>query len=117
MIIIYDRASAALALARDLGPHMRDELNAELTLLTSGEHDLTACTTVLLVEAGDTEADVAREAGMPDRLDGWDLLTLREDFFRMVITYGAEAATIILTPDTDGIDPALLDLCRRGLNV
>lgn len=113
MIIVHDRASAALVLARPLDTPVRAALEAELALLTSGEHDLTDHTAVLVVEPGDTEAGVAREAGLPMPLDGWDLLTLRGGVFRLLVTYGSTFATIILVPDRGGIDPALLDLCRR----
>ena len=54
MIVIYDRATAAIALARDLDPPTRAALEAELALLTSGEHDLTEWTDIVVVEPGDT---------------------------------------------------------------
>lgn len=116
MIIVQDRASAALALARPLEAPVRAALEAELALLTGGEHDLTDYTAVLVVEPGDGEPDVAREAGLPTPLDGWDLLTLRGGVFRLVVTYGSTFATIVLVPDDDGTDPALLDLCRTNLD-
>jgi hypothetical protein len=127
MILIHDRASAAAALARTLDPPMRVALEAELALLTAGEHNLTDWTDILLVQAGDTEADVGRGAGfsplvdpiLGDRFDqptfegGWDLVTLRGGVFRFVFTFGSTHATILLVPDADGILAELLTLCRH----
>ena len=126
MIVIYDRATAAIALARDLDPPTRAALEAELALLTSGEHDLTEWTDIVVVEPGDTEEAVAREAGfslladplsglrlgLPGAKPGWDHLSLRGGVFRFVFTFGSTHATVILVPDRPGVLPALLDLCR-----
>lgn len=106
MIIVHDPASAAEALARDLDPPIRSALERELALLTAGEHDLTDQTVVLVVEPHDTAADVAREAGLPLPLAGWDHLSERGGVRRMVVTYGATFATIVLIPAD--ADPALL---------
>lgn len=120
MILILDRASAAAALARDLDVPVRAALEAELALLTSGEHDLTDCTDILLVEPGDTEEAIAREAGFSPFLDplsgarfgeaafepGWDWLSRHDGYHRLVFTTGSTHATILLIPDN--ADPALL---------
>lgn len=124
MIVIYDRASAAAALARNLDAPARAALQAELALLTSGEHDLTDWTDILLVQPGDTEADIGREAGFSPFVDplsglrhdqpayqpGWDHLSARGGYHRLVFTFGSTHATILLVPDDGG---ALADLCRR----
>lgn len=115
MIIIYDHHTAARALALPLDAPPRAALMAEIALLTSGEHDLTNHTAVLVVQPGDTTADVAREAGLPLPLAGWDLLTLTGDVFRLVVTYGSTFATVVLIPDDERTDPRLLDLCRRNI--
>lgn len=111
MIIVHDSASAALALARDLKPPVRAALEAELALLTSGEHDLTDHTAILVVEPADTIADIASEAGLPLPLAGWDHLSERGGVWRMVVTYGSTFATIILIPGD--ADPELLKICRN----
>jgi hypothetical protein len=127
MITVHDRASAALALERNLDPPVKATLEAELALLTSGEHDLTDWTDILVVEPGDGEGEVAREAGFsplvdpitgvrsdhPDFMPGWDLLTLRGGCWRLVQTFGSTFATILLIPNDERTDPALLNLCRR----
>ena len=128
MILIHDRASAARALAADLDPPMRAALEAELVLLTAGEHDLTDWTDIILVEPSDKEEAVAREVGFSPLVDplsgfrhdqpgfepGWDHLSLGGGVFRMVATYGSTFATIFLIPDADG---PLADLCRRHVAV
>ncbi len=129
MLIIYDRGSATNVLAGSLDPPMRAVVEAELLLLTGGDHDLTGETDVLIVQRGDTEADIIREAGFSPLFDpitgirfdqpgfepSWDLLTLSGNVFRMVITYGSTFATILLVPDADGIEPAVLALCRSHI--
>lgn len=108
MIIIHDRATAVRALSEPLDPPIRSALEREIALLTSGEHDLTRDTAILVVQPGDTAANIARETGLPLPLDGWDLLTSRDGVHRMIVTYGSTFATILLIPDD--ADPALLAL-------
>jgi hypothetical protein len=120
MILIHDRASAARALALPLPPPMLAALVAEIALLTSGEHDLTDWTDILLVEPGDDEAAVAAAAGFspvvgplsglrhgqPGFEPGWDWLSRHDGYGRLVFTMGSTHATILLIPDD--ADPALL---------
>ena len=123
-ILIHDRASAARALAVDLDPPIRAALQKELALLTSGPFDLTDHTDILLVQPGDGEGDVAREAGFSPLVEpidgvrwdqpgfepGWDLLTLDGGVFRAVFTFGSTHATVLLVPDAPGV---LLACLRR----
>jgi hypothetical protein len=123
MILIHDRPSAARALASTLDPPMRAALEAELALLTSGEHDLTDWTDIIVVQPGDTEEEIVREAGFSPLVDplsdlrhdeggfepAWDHLALRSGVFRLVFTFGSTFATILLIPNDDS---ALADLCR-----
>jgi hypothetical protein len=127
MILIFDRASAAAVSASNLDPLMRAVLEAELALLTAGEHDLTDWTDIALIQPGNSEADIGREVGFSPLIDpilnvrfgepgfepGWDLLTLRGGVFRFVFTFGSTHATILLVPDANGILPELLNLCRH----
>lgn len=124
MIVIYHRASAAVALARDLDAPARAALEAELALLTRGEHDLADWTDILLIQPGDTEAYIGREAGFSPFVDplsglrhdqpgyqpGWDHLSARGGYHRLVFTFGSTHATVLLVPDDGG---TLADLCRR----
>lgn len=124
MYTIWNRASAAAALAGNLDAPARAALLAELALLTSGDHDLTDCTDILLIQPGDTEADIVREAGFspfedplsgfrhdhPGFEPGWAYLSTGGGYHRLVFTFGSTHATILLVPDDDG---ALADLCRR----
>lgn len=127
MILIHDRASAVAVSARTLDPPTRAALEAELALLTAGEHDLTDWTDIALVQPGDSESDIRREVGFSPLIDplsnvrfgqpglepGWDHLSLRGGVFRFVFTFGSTHATILLVPDADGILPDLLTLCRH----
>lgn len=127
MILIYDRASAAAVPARNLDPPIRAALEAELALLTAGEHDLTDWTDIALIQPGDSEADIVREVGFSPLIDpisnvrfgepgfepGWDHLSLGGGVFRSVWTMGSTYACILLVPDADGILPGLLILCRH----
>jgi hypothetical protein len=126
MIIIHDSASAIRVLAGNLDPPIRAAVEAEVLFLTASDHDLTDETDVLVVQQGDTEADIIRQAGFSPLVDpitgisfdqpgfgpAWDVLTLSGGVFRMVVTYGSTFGTILLVPDADGIEPTLLALCR-----
>lgn len=128
MIVIHDRTSAVAALARELPPDVRAALEAELALLTAGEHDLTDWTDILIVEPGDTEGVIARDAGFsplddpltglragdPGFKPGWDLLGAWGGVHRVVFTFGSTHATVLLVPDVPGVPPELLDTIRRN---
>ncbi|WBH15286.1 hypothetical protein [Sphingomonas radiodurans] len=124
MIPIYDRPSAERALACTLDPPIRAALEAELALLTSGEHDLTDWTDIIVVQLGDTEEEIVREAGFSpfkNPLSGlrfdepgfeppWNYLSLCGGVFRLVVTFGSTFATILLIPNDAG---PLARLCRK----
>jgi hypothetical protein len=124
MILIYDRASASAVSARNLDPPMRAALEAELALLTAGEHDLTDWTDIALIQPGDSEDDIGREVGFSPLIDpisnvrfgtpgfepGWDHLSLHGGVFRLVFTFGSTFATILLIPNDAS---PLATLCRR----
>jgi hypothetical protein len=124
MNIIVDCASAAHVLALDLTPAVRSALETELALTAA--NGLTACTDILIIEPGDTEYEIELEAGFSpfvDPLSGarsdqpgfapcWEILTLNDGVFRLVVTFGGGAAIILLIPDTTDLCPDLLDLCR-----
>ncbi|MBB4155439.1 hypothetical protein GGQ80_003362 [Sphingomonas jinjuensis] len=63
MITIYDRADMAYVLARDLDPRLIDLLRRRFAALVTPYGDLTDWTEFIVVEPGDTEADVERELG------------------------------------------------------
>jgi hypothetical protein len=125
MNIITDAASAAHVLSLDLAPAVRSALEAELALTAA--NGLTACTDILIVESGDTEFEIELEAGFSpfvDPLSGarsdqpgfapcWEILTLKDGVFRLVVNFGGGAAIILLIPDTNEICPDLLALCRQ----
>jgi hypothetical protein len=125
MNIIHDSASAAHVLALALTPAVRNALETELALTAA--NGLTACTDILIIEPGDTDFEIELEAGISpfvDPLSGarydqpgfapcWDILSLKDGVFRLVVTFGGGAAIILLIPDTPDICPDLLALCRQ----
>lgn len=125
MNIVTDCGSAAHVLALALTPAVRSALETELALTAA--NGLTDCTDILIIEPGDTEFEIELEAGFSpfvDPISGvrsdqpsfepiWDMLNLRDDVFRLAVSFGGGAAIILLIPDTPDICPDLLALCRQ----
>lgn len=126
MIHLYDRASIEGALTLDLAPELRALLAERVAGLDTEHGDLTDWTEFLVVEPGDTEADVVRAVGFsplvdpidglrfghPDFQPGLDLLADRGGWFEAIYTFGSTFAYVLLVSDADGVDPALRRLCR-----
>ena len=122
MISLYDEATTQAALALSLDPSLLDLLTPRIALYSAA--GLTAMTHYLVIQPGDTEADIEREAGFSPFVDplsglrhdqpgyqpGWDHLSARGGYHRLVFTFGSTHATVLLVPDDGG---ALADLCRR----
>ncbi len=127
MIHLYDRATMVHALTLDLDPQLHRLLSDRIGAL--GE-ELTDYTEYLIVEPGDTEADIVRNVGfspLVEPIDGvrygesgfhpwWDWLTDHGGWFEMIVTFGSTFASILLIKDAKGVDSALLALCRRYSN-
>lgn len=125
-MLLHDRATMAHALTLDLDPKLHALLAERIAALTSGEHDLTDWTEFLIVQPGDTEADVVREVGfspLVEPIDGiryplpgfqpcWDWLAEHEGWFEMIVTFGSTFARFLLIQDVDGVPPGLVDMCR-----
>ena len=124
MITIYDRATMAAVPTLDLDPQVEALLMERIGSLSP---DLIDWTEYLAVEPGDKEADIIREVGfspLVEPIDGarfggasfypfWDLLTYREGWWEMIITYGSTFATILFIPDADGVLRELRTMCSR----
>lgn len=128
MIHLHDRAGMARALTLDLDPALSALLKLHVDHLTSGEHDLTDQTEFLVVQPGDSEAEIVRHVGfspLVEPIDGarfpdaafqphWDWLARRPGgWFEMIYTLGSTFAYILLIQEIDGVLPDLLTLCRR----
>lgn len=127
MILLHDRVSMAHALTLDLAPALYATLAASIASLAAGEHDLTDWTEYLIVQPGDTEADIVRHVGfspLVEPIDGarfgtagfqpfWDWLVDRTGCFELSISFGSTFAYVLLIQDAEGVLPDLLALCRR----
>lgn len=124
MIAIHDRADMARALTLDLDPGVRAALSDRITALAG---ELIDHTSIVVIEPGDSEADIVREAGfspLVEPFDGfrfgspgfhpwWDWLHDHGGLYELIVTFGSAYACTLLIRDADGTPPDLLDLCRR----
>ena len=128
MLHLYDRATMAHALSLDLDPRLHDLLAERIAALATPNGDLTDSTEYLIVEPGDTEADIARHVGFSPLIEpfdgirfgepgfhpgGWDRLVDHGGWFELVVTFGSTFAYVLLIQDADGVIPDLRQLCRR----
>jgi hypothetical protein len=123
MMHLYDRATMAHALSLDLDPKLRALLASRIEAL--GE-ELIEWTEFLVVEAGDTEADVVRHVGfspLVEPFDGlrfgnpefqphWDWLVDHGGWFELCRTYGSAFAYMLFIRDTDDSPAGLRALCK-----
>lgn len=127
MVYLYDRATMARALTLDLDPQLRTLLAARIAAFVTVDYDLTDCTEYLIVEPGDTEADIIRHVGfspLVEPIDGirfgiagfhpfWDWLGGHAGWYEMVVTFGSTFAYVLFIRDADGVNSDLLTMCRR----
>lgn len=126
MITIYDRASMARVMTLDLDPQLRRLLERRFATLRTPWGDLTDWTEWLILQPGDTEADIVRELGFSPLIepiegarfgsDGfqpfWNHLEFAEGHFVMTVSFGSTFAYVLLVPDGRGVLPELIELCR-----
>lgn len=110
MLHLTDRAAITAALASDIDPALRDLLATRAAALVTNDYDLTDCTEFLVIEEGDTEADIVAAVGFSPLIDpidgyrigepgfqpGWDWIGERGDWLEMTFSFGADHAVIIL---------------------
>jgi hypothetical protein len=127
MLHLYDRATTAHALTLDLDPLLRALLEKWLVHTLTADSDLSDDTEYLIVEQGDTEADVIRHINfspMIEPIDGrrygtsgfhpfWDRLEHNAGWYEMVVTFGSAFALILLISDTNDACPDLVALCGQ----
>lgn len=127
MLHLHDRATMARALTLDLDPQLRALLSARTAALVAVDYDLTDCTEYLIVEPGDTEADIIRHLGfspLVEPIDGarfgcagfhppWDWLGGHTGWYEMIVTFGSTFAYVLFIRDADGVNSDLLTMCRR----
>ena len=127
MLHIHHRATMARALTLDLDPQLRSLLAARIAALVTADYDLTDDTEYLIVEPGDTEADIIRHVGfspLVEPIDGarfgsagfhpfWDWLGGHAGWYEMIVTFGSTFAYVLFIRDADGVNSDLLALCRH----
>lgn len=124
---LYDRTTMARAFTLELDPQLRTLLTARIAALVTADCDLTDWTEYLIVEPGDSEADIIRHVGfspLVEPIDGarfgcagfhpcWDWLGEHPGWYEMIVTFGSTFAYVLFIRDADGVDPALLSMCRH----
>ena len=123
MISIFDAASLSAALATPLDPRLR--VMIEQRINSARKNGLAEMTHIVVVQPGDTEADIVAEIAwspLLNPIDGrrfgesgfvapWDWLQRHDGgWYEMVVTVGNSgfAFVVLLTPD---MDPDLLQVC------
>lgn len=123
MLHLYDRATIRRALSLDLDPRLHALMERKVA---AWDGELLDYTEFLVVEPGDTEADIVRHIGLSplvEPIDGirfgrpgfhphWDYLTTHPGWHEMIFTFGSAFAYILLIADRPGTLPELLALCR-----
>jgi hypothetical protein len=124
MLHLHNQETMALALAGDLDPTLHRLLTERIAAL--GE-ELIDWTEYLVVEPGDTEADIIRKVGfspLVEPIDGkrfdepgfyphWDWLTDHGGWFELSVSFGSTFAYVLFIEDADRVPTDLLDLCRH----
>jgi len=124
MLHLYDRATMAHALTLDLEPRLHALLSERIAALSD---DLIDYTEYLVVEPGDTEADIIRHVGFSpliEPIDGirfgqsgfrphWDLMVDRGGWFELIETFGSAFAYVLLIQDAEGVVSEIRQLCLR----
>jgi hypothetical protein len=127
MLHLYDHSTMARALTLDLDPQLCALLTERIASLVTADYGLTDDTEYLIVEPGDTEADIARHVGfspLVEPIDGgrfggagfspfWDWLSDHDGWYEMIVTFGSTFAYVLFIRDAAGVPPDLLALCRR----
>ncbi len=125
MLSFHTWAAIEGALDLPLAPSLRSLLAPRIARLPTMY--LTNLTHLLVIEPGDTEADIRYEVGfslLENPLDRvrfgspgfqpfWDALYQHEGWYELIVTIGNTGfACVFFIQDTQGVDPRLLALCR-----
>ena len=126
MLSLYDEASIAAVMEQPLQPALRSLLQARLDQTTAA--DLRSLTHLLVVQPGDTEAQIATEIGfspLVEPFEGarfgaagfqphWTWLHDLGGWYEMIVTVGNDGfAFILLIEKALGVHPDLLRMCEQ----
>ncbi|MBA2935310.1 hypothetical protein HZF05_14575 [Sphingomonas sp. CGMCC 1.13654] len=121
---LYNRSDFASLPTLDLDPRLHLLLSQRIAAL---EEELIDWTEYLVVEPGDTEADIQRHIGLSPLVDpvsgkrwgeegfhpGWDYHAKHDGWWELLFTFGSTFAYVVFIADAEGVPGDLLDLCRR----
>lgn len=116
----------AQALSSNLNAQLRALLTERIAALVTDSYDLTDCTEYLIIEPGDTEANIIKQIGfspLVEPINGarfggagfmpyWDWLMDHDGVFEMTVSFGSTFAYVLLIRDVDGVLPDLRRMCR-----
>ncbi len=129
MLSFDDGASIAGASLLVLEPRLAALISARAAALATPYGDLADLTHILVVEAGDTEAQIVEAVDfspMANPIDGarfgdagfqpwWDWLQRHDGWFELIVCVGDSGfAFVLFVADAEGVDRRLLDLCRTS---
>ena len=129
MITIYDSADMAQILSGPIDPDLKTILLERLDILAEfSEWDLADLAHFIIVEPGDDIEAIERELGInplvnivddaryPDPAfePSFEFCIARKGYFDLTFALSDSGlGLVLLVPDQDGIEPALLELCRE----
>ena len=129
MITIYDSADMAQILSGPIDPDLKFILLERLDILAEfSEWDLADLAHFIIVEPGDDIEAIERELGInplvnivddaryPDPAfePSFEFCIARKGYFDLTFALSDSGlGLVLLVPDQDGIEPALLELCRE----
>lgn len=124
MLHFYDRAGFAHALTLDLDPNLHRLLAERIGALTD---ELIDYTEYLVVQRGDTEADIIRHIGLSPLIEPmdnirfgkpgfrprWDWLAKHDGWFELIFTFGSTFAYVLFIEDDGRTRTEILEMCRH----
>lgn len=116
MLDLYDRHTITAALHQPLAPELHTLIADRWSDAVAS--DLADLTHILVVQSGDTVADIVEAIGfnpLDDDAPEPDWREQHTGYFELIFCVGnAGFAYLLLVQDAAGVLPELLDLCRAG---
>jgi hypothetical protein len=115
---LYDRATITAALRQPLEPELHSLIADRWSDAIAS--DLDDLTHILVVQRGDTEADIVEAIGfspVDDDAPKPDWQERHVEYHELIYCVGNSGiAFLVLVERADGVLPGLLDLCRAGVS-
>lgn len=118
MLVITDAAAMAHALASSLDPQLKNLLalrRDQLMRDTAGEYELGELVHIVVVQLGDSIADIEAAANFPLFTEpAFEWTQDHGRYLESVVILADDGFGIaIFVPDTDGVDPTMLSILRE----